>query len=46
MQETVDGVRKMLVAAQHRQKLYADKKRSPHTFAAGQSVMLSNRIRK
>jgi hypothetical protein len=43
MQETMEGVKKMLIAAQHRQKLYADKKRSPHTFAAGQSVMLSTK---
>ena len=29
MHETMDGVKKMLIAAQHRQKLYADKKRNP-----------------
>jgi hypothetical protein len=43
MQETMEGVKKMLVAAQHRQKLYTDKKRSPHTFAVGQSIVLSTK---
>ncbi len=43
MQETMDGVKNMLVAAQHRQKLYADKKRSPHTLVEDQEVMLSTK---
>lgn len=43
MQSTLDEVKNRLVAAQHRQKLYADKKRQAHTFTEGQLVLLSTK---
>ena len=43
MQSTLDEVKNRLVAAQHRQKLYADKKRQAHTFNEGQLVLISTK---
>jgi hypothetical protein len=43
MQDALTIVKQTLVAAQDRQKHYADKKRSPHHFDKGQKVLLSTK---
>lgn len=43
MHSTLSQVKKLLVAAQDRQKAYADKSRSPHAFKKGQQVLLSTK---
>ena len=43
MHTTLSQVKKLLVAAQARQKAYADKSRSPHALKKGQQLLLSTR---
>jgi hypothetical protein len=43
MGATLTRARELLKAAQDRQKAYADKSRSPHTFQEGQLVLLSTK---
>jgi hypothetical protein len=43
LEGTLINVRKLIVAAQDRQKTYADKKRRPHTFTQGDLVLLATK---
>jgi transposase InsO family protein len=43
MDKALNGVQALIRAAQDRQKHYADKKRAPHTFKAGEKVWLSTK---
>jgi hypothetical protein len=43
LEETLSQVKKLLVAAQDRQKTYADKSRAAHNFQQGQKVLLATK---